>query len=51
MIEIIRTFNPTTRSDGNTNLGEHRAFRCTKCELITLLRKDIVKHTCKPKQQ
>lgn len=51
MIEQIRTFSPTVRSNGQTNLGEHRAFRCTKCELIALLKRELANHQCKPKHK
>lgn len=51
MIEQIRTFNTSVRENGQTHMGENRAFRCTKCELIVLLKQELANHQCKPKHK
>lgn len=51
MIEQIRTFNTSVRENGQTHMGENRAYRCAYCGLIKLTIKELINHPCKPKSK
>jgi len=51
MIETIKTYSGTPRWEGRVKVTMGLAYRCTKCDKITLKKKELEKHECIPKDQ
>jgi hypothetical protein len=51
MIETIKTYTAATRMEGRLSMTVGRAYRCTLCGKIKLVRKELDKHDCKTKDQ